>query len=63
MNSLIILGSTGSIGAQALDVEKLSLKVEALTANSDAKNLRNRQGNSNPALPPSRTKKRQRSLK
>lgn len=40
MNSLIILGSTGSIGAQALDVaEKLSLKVEALTANSDAKKL------------------------
>lgn len=40
MNSLIILGSTGSIGAQALDVaEKLSLKVEALTANSDSKKL------------------------
>lgn len=40
MNSLIILGSTGSIGAQALDVAgKLSLKVEALTANSDAKKL------------------------
>lgn len=37
---LSILGSTGSIGTQALDVvRKLGLKVEALTANSSVKLL------------------------
>ena len=41
MNKVIsILGSTGSIGRQTLDVvEKLGLKVEALTANSDVKRI------------------------
>ena len=33
MNSIIILGSTGSIGTQALDViDKLNIKVSVLTA-------------------------------
>ena len=41
MNKTIaILGSTGSIGRQTLDVvEKLDLKVEALTAHSDVKRM------------------------
>ena len=41
MNKTIsILGSTGSIGRQTLDVvEKLDLKVEALTANADVKRI------------------------
>ena len=41
MNKTIaILGSTGSIGRQTLDVvEKLGLKVEALTAHSDVKRM------------------------
>ncbi|MBR3570059.1 MAG: 1-deoxy-D-xylulose-5-phosphate reductoisomerase [Oscillibacter sp.] len=41
MNKTIsILGSTGSIGRQTLDVvEKLGLKAEALTANSDVKRM------------------------
>ncbi|MBR0282348.1 MAG: 1-deoxy-D-xylulose-5-phosphate reductoisomerase [Oscillibacter sp.] len=41
MNKTIsILGATGSIGRQTLDVvEKLDLKVEALTANSDVKRI------------------------
>ena len=40
MNSLVILGSTGSIGVQALQVgDKLNLKVDALTANSDVNKI------------------------
>lgn len=40
MNSLVILGSTGSIGVQALQVaDKLNLKVEALTANTDVNKI------------------------
>ena len=39
-NTISILGATGSIGRQTLDVvEKLGLKVEALTANSDVKRI------------------------
>ena len=37
-NSLSILGSTGSIGTQAIDVaQKLNIKVDALTANTNVK--------------------------
>ena len=37
-NSLSILGSTGSIGTQAIDVaQKLNMKVTALTANTNVK--------------------------
>ena len=40
VNSLSILGSTGSIGTQTLDVaDKLSLKVSALTASTNIKLL------------------------
>ena len=36
VNSLSILGSTGSIGTQTLDVaDKLNLKVSALTASTN----------------------------
>ena len=39
-NSLSILGSTGSIGTQAIDVaQKLNIKVSALTANTNVKAL------------------------
>ena len=40
VNSLSILGSTGSIGTQTLDVaDKLNLKVSALTASTNIKLL------------------------
>ena len=40
INSLSILGSTGSIGTQTLDVvDKLNLKVSALTASTNIKLL------------------------
>ena len=43
VNSLSILGSTGSIGTQTLDVaDKLNLKVSALTASTNIKLLEER---------------------
>ena len=40
MNTISILGSTGSIGRQTLDVaEQLGLQVAALTANSNVERM------------------------
>ena len=40
MNTISILGSTGSIGRQTLDVaEQLGLRVAALTANSNVERM------------------------
>lgn len=51
VNSLSILGSTGSIGTQALDVaDNLNLKVKAMTANTNIKTLEEQVRKYEPAL-------------
>lgn len=64
VNSLSILGSTGSIGTQTLDVvDKLNLKVSALTASTNIKLLEEQVRKYKPELAVVLTKRKPKSSK